>query len=592
MDASRFKRRETQTRRHVNLEGISASGSPRQITPRRPAQPFVPAVPLQVPSSATTSAPQPRSLDGFGPAPKLAAQRPLAPVVAPQQVAPVVPKAVPAQPVQPTPQPVAIEAPSSPVVTPEPPRGLPGIDMMLPGSESNLKTETKVKKRASAKIWALRSVIAVMILVIGTGGILFSQGLFKIHKVFKGNAITAAALRTNVNPNQLKGEGDGRINVLLLGRGGGNHSAPDLTDTMMIASIDPVNHNAVLLSIPRDLWVDVQGSGAMKLNAAWETGKYKYLGHISDKMNNPQAIQAGFTMADQTIEDVTGIPIHYNVLVDFQAFRQAIDTVGGVTINVPEDLYDPTMAWENNHNPYLARAGVQTFDGKHALIYARSRETSSDFARAQRQRAILLALKEKVDTLGTISNPVKLSSLINAFGDNVQTDLSLNDASRLYQIMKGIGGTAISSTSLANEGQSLVTTGSMDGQSIVKPKAGLFNYGDIKTFVRSQLKDGYIMKENAKILVLNGTTVPGVATAKANELKSFGYNVVGAANAPTGGWTTTTLVDLTKGKAKYTRHYLEQRFNTSAVTTIPDQTIQPNGADFVIIVGSDEATTQ
>lgn len=276
------------------------------------------------------------------------------------------------------------------------------------------------------------------------------------------------------------------------------------------------------------------------------------------------------------------------MLVDFQAFKQAVDTVGGVNINVPTDLVDPTMAWENGNNPVLAKAGEQAFDGTHALIYARSRETSSDFARAERQRALLVALKSKVATVGTLSNPLKISGLLSSFGDNVQTDLSMKDASRLYSITKGVDNSKVASTSLADPTDPLVTGGNINGESIVLPKAGLFKYDDIQLFVRGQLKDPYILKENAKILVLNGSTHVGLATLLENELKTYGYNVIGASNTPSADWTNTTLIDLTHNN-KYTKNYLEQRYNQKALTTLSDKSIPTNGADFVIIIGSDEA---
>jgi LCP family protein required for cell wall assembly len=420
------------------------------------------------------------------------------------------------------------------------------------------------------------------------GGLLFSQSYLKLHKVFKGGTETAAALSENVKPELLKGEGRGRVNVLLLGRGGGTHDAPDLTDTIMLASIDPVNHTTTLLSIPRDLWVNVPGHGVMKLNAAWETGEFQY-SHGKVGSTDPKAIAAGYNLLDQTLEDVLGIQIDYHMLVDFQAFKQAVDTVGGVNINVPTDLVDPTMAWENQNNPVLAKAGLQAFDGTHALIYVRSRETSSDFARSERQRSMLLALKGKVISLGTLSNPLKISSLINAFGNNVQTDLSLKNANRLYNISRGVSDANTLSISLADKENPLVTTGNINGQSVVLPKAGLYKYDAIQTFVRGQLKDPYILKENAKILILNGTSTPGMATAKANELKSYGYNVIGTANTPAPNWGNTTLVDLTH-HSKYTKNYLEQRLGRKALTKLADTTIPTNGADFVIIIGSDEAT--
>jgi LCP family protein required for cell wall assembly len=484
--------------------------------------------------------------------------------------------------------------PKPPTAKPSP--KLPRIDMVLPGEESPqwpAKLKVVRSRWLAIRRWSLRAVIAVLVVTIGLGGVMFSQGYFNVKKVFKGGATTAAALTTNVNPQLLKGEGDGRINVLLLGRGGGTHDGPDLTDSMLIASIDPVNKTSTLLSLPRDMWVQVPGAGSMKINAAWETGKYKSLGRISSDNSNSIAVQAGFSTVDQVVESVVGIPIHYNVLIDFNAFKQAVDTVGGISFTAPQDLIDPTIAWENDNNRIIAKAGPQTMDGRHSLLYVRSRETSSDFARADRQRIVLLALKEKVKTLGTLTNPTKIAGLVNDFGNNVQTDLSIGDASRLYSIFSGVDSANIGSVGLAgssNGSPSLVTTADLSGQSIVEPNLGLNKYADIQSYVRNQLKDPYLAKENAKVTVLNGTTKPGFATLKANELKSYGYNILATANAPTSGYTQTTLVDLTGGRDKYTQRYLEQRLNIKATTTLPSTSIQPNGADFVIILGSDETT--
>lgn len=508
----------------------------------------------------------------------------LLPVTAPRSVSPVSSSSF----VSPAPRQAL---PGTPQVGPQPavaPQHLPPIDMDLPGNESPLRhldSMLRYGKLAAVRRWAFRGAVAAIILVLVVGGFLFSQGFFNMHKTFQGSA---AALKTNVNPALLKGEGDGRINVLLLGRGGGNHDGPDLTDTMMLDSIDPVNHTSTLISIPRDLWVDVPNQGTMKINAAFETGEFKYLGSTTPGSTNPNAIQAGFDEADQTVESILGVTIHYNVLINFQAFQQAVDTVGGVTVNVPSDLIDPTMAWENGKSPVIAKAGTDTFNGKQALNYVRSRETTSDFARSQRQRAVLLALKSKVETLGTLSNPLKVTNLFKTFSNNVQTDLSLKDATRLYSIVKAIPDTKTNSVGLSDAPNNYITTGNLAGQAIALPTAGLFNYQNIQAFVRSQLKDPYLIKENAKITILNGTNMSGLAGTKANELKGYGYNVISTANAPNTNFVQTTLVDLTHGKDKYTKHYLEQRLGVSATTTLPDNAIQTNGADFVIILGSDE----
>jgi LCP family protein required for cell wall assembly len=473
----------------------------------------------------------------------------------------------------------------------QPPRPkAPSIDMGLPGVESKPRRHPTFRRRVKlVRRRVFQATALALAIIIGGWSLVFVQGLLSAHQAFRGGA-TAVALQQNVNPNQLKGEGEGRINVLLLGIGGEGHDGPDLTDTMMIASIDPVNHKTVLVSVPRDTWVKVPHHGSMKINAAFAMGKYDQLGKFDGSSSDAKAINAGFNVVDQTVQKVLGITIHYNMLLNFQAFRQAVDAVNGITVNVPTTLYDPTMAWENHRNPVLAKAGVQQFDGKQALLYVRSRETSSDFARSQRQRSVMLALKQKVAELGTLSNPLKISGLLSSFGKNVVTDLSLKDASQLYGITKKIPAASVLSVGLGDVQQHLVTTGRVGNQSIVLPLAGMYDYTAIQQYVRQQLPDGYIVKEHTRIVVENGTTESKLAQTKADELKNYGYNVTTVKDAPTKDFAHTVLVDLTGGKKPYTAHYLERRFGISMTTTSPDSAVQTGTADFILIIGSDETT--
>lgn len=426
-------------------------------------------------------------------------------------------------------------------------------------------------------------------LVLIVGGILFAKGYIKLHKVLKGGGHAVAL--NEAKPIDVNTEGDGRINILLMGIGGGTHDAPDLTDTILIASIDPVNNKMALLSVPRDLYVQTSKNGSMKINAVYETGKYAYLGHQDSSNNNQQAVKAGFSSLDSMVQNVSGLHINYNALVNFKGFQQAIDTVGGVTFTVPETVYDPTMAWENRGSPYIARAGQATFDGFHALMYVRSRETSSDFARSQRQRLVMVALMQKVFTLGTLSNPQKISSLLDALGNNVVTDISITDLTHMYSITKKIPEADVQSVDFSTKPNQYITTGMIRGQSVVYPLAGLNNYDAIRSYVRNTIKDGYMAKENARVMVVNGSSDPQLATTKANILKSYGYNVTSVVDTASKQYETTTVVDLTKNKKPYTAQYLKHRFNVkNTVSKVPDSSLQTQNADFVIIVGNDETT--
>ena len=560
MDSTRYKRRETQTRRPTTTN-FRGGHTPVART-------------VSSMDAAVTVRPLQSRVADIDTAPLMATN-----ALAPTSVT-----------IEPLPVYQGSAIPAAPAL---PPKRQQPISMDVPGDPSPEKiasVRVLKSKWKAARRWAFRSTAIVLILVIASGGLIISQGWLKARKVFNGGTTTAAALSDVVDPQLLKGEGDGRINVLLLGRGGGSHDAPDLTDTIILASIDPVNHTATLLSVPRDLWVNVEGAGKMKINATWSAGKYKHLGKVTSDNSNSEATLAGFNLLNQTVEGVVGVPIHYNILIDFEAFKQAIDTVGGISLNVPEKLVDPTIAWENGRNPVIAEAGTQTFDGQRALLYSRSRATSNDFARSQRQRAVLLALKDQVQTLGTLTNPTKLASLGNAFGNNVQTDLNMNDAARFAGIVKEIKNSTVNSIGLADAPNSFLVTAAINDQSVVQPKAGLFDYTAIQTFVRSQLKDPYIIKEQAKLEIYNGTTIEGLASTQAEILKSYGYTVTGTANAPTKGYNQTIIVDLSKGKSKFTKQYLEQRYGVTAITKLPDAAILPNGADFVIIVGNDTTT--
>lgn len=476
----------------------------------------------------------------------------------------------------------------SPVQGRQPRRGPDGqIDLSLPPGAA------KPKKHRNKKKIILRSFGVFLITLLAIGGFLFGKGYLSLHKVFKGGADGAAALEDNVDPSKLRGEGDGRVNILMLGRGGEGHDGPDLTDTILIASIDPVQKQAALLSIPRDLWVTPQGYGGTKINAVFANAKYAALAKKASKQDSDNA---GFAAIEKEIQKDIGIPIHYHVMVDFAGYEQAVNTVGGIDVNIDAANTVQEHMWDEiTHKQYYlnVQQGMQHFDGQRALFYSRSRHTSArgDFDRSERQRLMIVALKEKVLTLGTFSNPLKMSQLIDNFGNHVQTNMSsVNELKRLYDIGKTINSSDIASVGLADPPNDYLITGMYNGLSIVRPKAGLTDFSDIQNFVRNKLKDGYIANENATIAVVNGTDTGGLATKKAAELKSYGYNVVSVADAPTKGYQKTILVDLRNGQKKYTKHYLEQRFSLGAVNSMPDSNIQnPGNADFVIILGQDVA---
>lgn len=454
----------------------------------------------------------------------------------------------------------------------------------------------KPKKRS----WRLRrptkkGVIITFVIILLLGGVFFGKSWWNLRQVFKGGG-NSAFLHDGIDPGKLNGEGDGRVNILLLGKGGDGHTAPDLTDTILIASIDPINKKAALLSIPRDLWVTPSGMGSMKVNAVYVNAKNKILN--GKKINNQEeeAEKAGIKAIETEIASDMGIPIHYHVIIDFAGFKQAVDTVGGIDINItPDNTVTETLWDESTGKNYKldVKVGQQHFDGTRALFYSRSRHTSprGDFDRTERQRLVIQALKDKILSAGTYSNPAKVTGLLDAFGSRVKANLSLKEVMRLYDIAKTIPNDGIVSLGLADPPNNFVQTDNFNGTSIVRPRAGIGNYAAIQNYVRNALKDGFIASENAKIIILNGTTAEGLATKKSDELKSYGYNITSIGTAPTQAYTNTILVDLRKGSKQYTKRYLEQRLKLTAVDSLPDVKIVPGDADFVIILGQNEVSS-
>jgi LCP family protein required for cell wall assembly len=432
-----------------------------------------------------------------------------------------------------------------------------------------------------------RTALALVILVLAGAGYMGYKIYHTQKQVLAGGGQAPTVCSSDIDVNQLSKEGDGRINILLLGIGGADHEGANLTDTIMIASINPVNHSAILLSIPRDLWVKIPGNGYQKINAAYAYGKE------NSKAKTPVGQeQDGIKLLDQTLQPIIGIPIHYHAVIDFSAFKDIVNALGGVTFYVPEQLYDPTIAWENKYNPVIAQKGTQTFDGQKALLYAKSRETSSDFARGERQRQLLVAIKDKTLSVGTFSNPVKVIQLLNSLGQNVYTDFDNGSIKCLYKQANQIPSSSITSLDMVTPPHNLLTTANMNGLSVVEPRAGVYDYSAIQNYIRNTLKDSYLAQENASVAVYNATSVAGVATAQSNILKSYGYNVTTVDNSPAPtNPATTTIVDLSKGVNKYTKHYLQKRYGVSVVSKVPSQfaITPPTGTSFVIILGKDVA---
>ncbi|MEJ2749054.1 MAG: LCP family protein [Anaerolineae bacterium] len=209
--------------------------------------------------------------------------------------------------------------------------------------------------------------------------------------------------------------GSERVNILLMGidrRPG--EAFISRTDTMMIVSIDPAGNRASILSVPRDLYVVIPGRGRDRINTAFVYGAAG---------NNPAG---GAALSMQTVEYNLGVPISHYVLVDFSAVVQGVDILGGIDVNVPFTINDPTFPdMYYGYDPLYIPAGLQHMDGALALKYARTRHVDNDFGRAQRQQQVILAARDKALSLGITGLLAKAPLLYQQMEQGIRTDLSL-----------------------------------------------------------------------------------------------------------------------------------------------------------------------
>jgi LCP family protein required for cell wall assembly len=204
---------------------------------------------------------------------------------------------------------------------------------------------------------------------------------------------------------------NGRTNIVLLGmRGENDPNGGLLADSIIVVSIQQDTKKIAMISIPRDLRVQVPNyKGYQKLNAAHSLGA---------EQSPPQGIQ--YTM--QVLEKITGMPMHYGVSIDFIAFKEIIDALGGITVNAASDFYDP-----NYEGGIRVKQGLNDLNSDRALKYVWARLSTNDFDRSRRQREVISAIKDKAEKTGAINNPVFLVNLLNTLGNNVKTTMTIDE---------------------------------------------------------------------------------------------------------------------------------------------------------------------
>lgn len=306
-----------------------------------------------------------------------------------------------------------------------------------------------------------------------------------------------------------------RVNLLLLGIGGGKHDGPNLTDTIIFTSIDPQVKKVTLVSLPRDFWVPELKA---KLNTAYAFGEVKQKG-------------GGITLTKAVIGKILDQHIDYAVRVDFNGFIKAVDMVGGLDIDVANTFDDyeyPVSGKETDTCGYEGEEfekratdssqldafpcryehlhfdkGMQHMNGETALKFVRSRHASgregTDFARSQRQEKIIQAFKNNIFSAKTFLNPIKLISLYDIFKDSIDTDIKQEEYDDFIKLARKMEHAKLRSVVLdvGDEEQEkpglLANPAPSDtflGQWVIIPRLGNGSYQEIKDYVACQIEVG------------------------------------------------------------------------------------------------------
>ena len=381
-----------------------------------------------------------------------------------------------------------------------------------------------------------------------------------------------------------------RVNILMLGYGGGNHEGAYLTDSILVISVQGPDRVA-LTSVPRDTYVKIKGfTGGMtydgKINAAYEIPLAK------DALGKPAPeYDTGFDgagkLASKTIGDYIGLKIDYWMGVDFTAFKKVVDAVGGVDINVPTVLDDPEYPTDEGfgYQHIHFNPGVQHMDGTHALIYVRERHADNDFGRSRRQQQLLTVIKEKVQKPSVIS---QLFGLMDALKDNVKTNMSLNDLKVFASIIGKINGTGVHRVSIDATNWQYEGTG-YDGAYLLYPRDGTMS--SLHKYIQAEMVDPAVLAEQARVQF---SSTPGQASGGyglagiyASVMHMLNFNT-GAPAVSSTAPPVTLVHDYSGGKAARTAAWLATYFGGTVITE--DPTAAPAAPDASPLPGSTPGT--
>ncbi len=420
----------------------------------------------------------------------------------------------------------------------------------------------------------MQKVVAVLIIVIAV-----FLGLASYHVVRSGNAVLKGLSNSSIlgeftsfiqsGDKKLVGEQEDRVNILLIGIGGEGHEGGQLADTLIVASIKPSTNEVALLSIPRDLTVNIPGYGERKINGA------NAFAELDDLPGG------GGAFTSRILSSLLNISIPYYVRIDFSGFKQIVDDVGGVDIDVERaftDIQYPTLNFK--YQTISFKKGMQRMDGERSLKYVRSRHGNngegSDFARSRRQQKVLLALKDKILSLKLLTNPEATSKVAEDLGNHIATNLKLWEMLRLRTFADKIGNSEVTTKVLENtEAGMLKAAKGIDGAYILIPRAK--DFSEISDFMNHIFSYAAISQEQTRVdLFAPFSTAKEIEKVK-NALEPWGVQVIVRSEKIKGSLEPLPMIkDLSSGSKNRSLKLIQETF--AGLGTMPESMTLP---DFV-----------
>ena len=414
-------------------------------------------------------------------------------------------------------------------------------------------------------------------------------------------SIIAPSGRSKKNLKPLLGEKEGRINILLLGIAGEKNPGKNLTDTIMIMSVNTDSKKVALLSLPRDFYANIPGTNRWtKINSIYQYG-----------LDNG----AGINPVKKAVENITGLKIHYFLIMDFEGFKKIIDDIGGINIFVEKDIYDSRYPGPNySYETFEIKKGLHKMDGETALKYARERHSDSegDFGRAKRQQKVIQAVKNKIFSLKTFLNVFTLNKLLDALGGNMKTNIQLDEIESFINLSRQVDSQNITTAVVdAWKKDSLLKVSHIFYENkrifILIPRVG--NYSEIQELAQNifnldviRRRQAEIKKEEANIAIINQSSDYSLVFKIKNLLEEdLGFKRTAILkNTNKEARKQSVVINLTLGEKPFSLDEIIKRLparlgnnNDSAIIDLPVSSPLPLGEgqgeeyDFIILLGED-----